>query len=109
MSDFFSATEPMDIEGEAVCAVGPQLVTAEGEKGAGVEVKTSHLEADNLLTSDNREPTDDQEQVKASAHEVCQNGLSVQEQVGPIVKTSREGCNGRTSRRGRGSRCKGRV
>ena len=60
----------MDIEGEAACAVGPQLVTAEGEKGASVGVKrtSSHLEADNLLSSDNGEPTDDQEQVKASAH-----------------------------------------
>ena len=41
MSDFFPASEPMDIEGEAVCAVGPQLVTAEGEPGAGVDVKRS--------------------------------------------------------------------
>ena len=47
-------SEPMDIEGEAVCAVGPQLVTAEGEQGAGVDVKRifSHLEADTLLLSD---------------------------------------------------------
>ena len=67
MSD---SIEPMDIEGEAVCAVSPQLVTAEGEKGVGVDVKrtSSHLEANNFLTSDNGEPTDDQEQVKASAH-----------------------------------------
>ena len=57
MSD---SIEPVDIEGEAVCAVGPQLVTAEGEKGAGVDVKrtSSHLKADNLLTSDNGEPTE---------------------------------------------------
>ena len=70
MSDYFSAVEPMDIEGEAVCAVSPQLVTLEGEKGAGVDVKrtSSHLEADNLLTLDNGEPTDDQEQVTASTH-----------------------------------------
>ena len=61
----------MDIEGEAVCAIGPQLVTAEGEKGAGVDVKrtSSHLEANNLLNLDNGEPTDDQEQVKACAHD----------------------------------------
>ena len=71
MSDYFSAVEPMDIEGEAVCAICPQLVTAEGEKGAGVDVKrtSSHLEANNLLTLDNGEPTDDQEQVTASAHD----------------------------------------
>ena len=70
MSDYFPTVEPMDIEGEAACAVGPQLVTAEGEQGAGVKVKrtSSHLEADNLLSSDNGEPTDNQEQVKASAH-----------------------------------------
>ena len=38
MSDFFTShAEPMDIEGEAVCAVGPQVVTAGGEQGAGVE------------------------------------------------------------------------
>ena len=36
MSDLTS--EPMDIEGEAVCAVGPQLVTAEGEQGAGIDI-----------------------------------------------------------------------
>ena len=50
MSDYFSV-EPMDIEGEAACAVGPQLVAAEGEKGASVDVKrtSSHLEADNQL------------------------------------------------------------
>ena len=38
----------MDIEGEAVCAVGSQ---SEREKGAGVDVKrtSSHPEADNLL------------------------------------------------------------
>ena len=71
MSDYFPTVEPMDIEGEAVCAVGPQLVTAEGEQIAGIDVKrtSSHLEADNLLTLDNGEPTDDQEQVKASAHD----------------------------------------
>ena len=59
MSDYFSS-EPMDIEGEAACAVGPQLVTAEGEQGAGVDVKRifSHLEADILLLSDDGEPTD---------------------------------------------------
>ena len=63
MSDYFSV-KSMDIEGEAVCAIGPQLVTVEGEKGAGIDVKrnSSHLEANNLLTLDNREPTDDQEQ-----------------------------------------------
>ena len=63
MSDYF-LSEPMDIEGEAVCAVGPQLVTAEGEPGAGVDVKRSfsNLEADTLPLSDKGEPTDDQEQ-----------------------------------------------
>ena len=66
----YETSEPMDIEGEAVCAVGPQMVTAEGEKGAGVEVKRSfsNLEADILLLLDDGEPTDDQEQVVASAH-----------------------------------------
>ena len=36
----------------------------------GVDVKrtSSHLEADNLLASDKGEPTDNQEQVTASAH-----------------------------------------
>ena len=54
----------MDIEGEAVCAVGPQLVTAEGEPGAGVDVKRSfsNLEADTLLLSDEGEPADVHEQ-----------------------------------------------
>ena len=44
----------MDIEGEAVCAVGSQSVTGEREKGAGVDVKrtSSHPEADNLLYSE---------------------------------------------------------
>ena len=62
MSDYFSTVEPMDIEGEAACAAGPQLVTAKGEQRAGVDVKrtSSHHEADNLLSSDNGEPTDDQ-------------------------------------------------
>ena len=61
----------MDIEGEAVCAVRPQLVTAEGEPGAGVDVNRSfsEKEADTLLLSDEGEPTDNKEQVKASAHE----------------------------------------
>ena len=65
MSDYFSSVEPMDIEGEASCAVGLQLVTAEGEKGAGVDVKrtSSHPEADNLLDSDEGEPTDNQEKL----------------------------------------------
>ena len=36
MSDFFES-EPMDIEGEAVCAIRPQVVMAEGEPGAGLE------------------------------------------------------------------------
>ena len=60
MSDYFSS-EPMDIEGEAACDVGPQLVTVEGEQGAGVDFKRifSHLEADFLLLSDDGEPTDD--------------------------------------------------
>ena len=51
MSDYFSSVEPMDIEVEAACAVGLQSVTAEGEKGAGADVKrtSSHPEADNLL------------------------------------------------------------
>ena len=50
MSDYFSKIEPMDIEGEAVCAVGSQSVMAEGEK-AGDKVKrtSSHPEADNLI------------------------------------------------------------
>ena len=39
MSDYYQTSEPMDIEGEAVCAVSPQLVTAEGEQGAGVDDK----------------------------------------------------------------------
>ena len=36
----------------------------------GVDVKrtSSHLETDNLLSSDNGEPTDNQEQIKASTH-----------------------------------------
>ena len=56
---------------EYVYNIGPQLVTVEGEQGAGVDVNRifSHLEADILLLSDNGEPTDDQEQVVASAHE----------------------------------------
>ena len=71
MSDYFQYSEPMDIEGEAVCAVGPQLITAEGEPGAGVDVNRSfsEKEADTLLLSEEGEPTDDQEQVIASTHE----------------------------------------
>ena len=79
MSDYFSGIEPMDIEGEAACAIGPQLVTAEGQKGAGVDVKrtSSHFEADNLLATDKGEPTDDQEQVTASAHDKFTKTASV--------------------------------
>ena len=71
MSVYFPTVEPMDIEGEAACSVGPQLVTAEGEQGVGVDVKrtSSHLEDDNRLSSDNGELTDNQEQVVASAHD----------------------------------------
>ena len=60
MLDYF-CVEPMNIEGEAACAVRFQLVMAEGEKGAGVNVKrtSSHPEADNLLDLDEDEPTDD--------------------------------------------------
>ena len=47
MSDFFE-TEPMDIEGEAVCAVRPQVVTAEGEPGAGVERRPKTNETTSL-------------------------------------------------------------
>ena len=39
MSKKISEIEPMDTEGEAVCAVGLQSVTTKGEKGAGAEVK----------------------------------------------------------------------
>ena len=44
----------MNIEGEAVCAVGIQSVTAEGEQGVGVDVKRTsyHPEANNLLNLD---------------------------------------------------------
>ena len=59
MSDFFyNKSEPMDIEGEAECAVGCQGVTAEGEQGPGVEVNGSLVEkqADSLLLSDEGEP-----------------------------------------------------
>ena len=58
MSDYYQTSEPMDIEGEAVCAVSPQLVIAEGEQGAGIDDKRifSHLEAYTLLLSDDREP-----------------------------------------------------
>ena len=61
MSDYFPS-EPMDIEGEAECAV-VQPVTAEGEKGAGVDVKRTsiHPEVDNLLDSDKGELTDNPE------------------------------------------------
>ena len=59
MSDFFyNKSEPMDIEGEAECAVGCQGVTAEGEQGPGVEVNASTIEkeADSLLLFDEGEP-----------------------------------------------------
>ena len=39
MSDYFSTVEPMDIEGEEACAVGPQFVAAEGEQREGIDVK----------------------------------------------------------------------
>ena len=41
---FYIKSEPMDIEGEAECAVGCQGVTAEGEQGPGVEVNASTIE-----------------------------------------------------------------
>ena len=47
MSDFFES-EPMDIEGEVVCAVRLQLVTAEGEPGAGVERRPKTNETTSL-------------------------------------------------------------
>ena len=52
----------MDIEGEAECAV-VQPVTAEGEKGEGVDVKRTsiHPEVDNLLDLDEGELTYDPE------------------------------------------------
>ena len=54
MSDHFADEEPMDIEGEAVCAVGIQSVMAEGEQRAGADVKRTsyHPEANNLLNLD---------------------------------------------------------
>ena len=62
MSDYFPS-ELMDIEGEAKCAVAVQPVTAEGEKGAGVDIKRTsiHPEVDNLLDSNKGEHTDDLE------------------------------------------------
>ena len=77
-SDYFSV-EPLDIEGDAACAVSPQLVTAEGEKGEGVDVKrtSSHLEANNLLAMDEEKPTDNQEQVTVSAHDKFAKTASV--------------------------------
>ena len=49
MSDHFEyGSEPMDIEREAVCAVRPQLVTAEGEPGAGVERRPKTNETTSL-------------------------------------------------------------
>ena len=62
MLDYFPS-EPMDIEGEAECAVVVQTVTAEGEKGVGVDVKRTsiHPEVDNLLDLDEGELTDDPE------------------------------------------------
>ena len=68
MSDYVSTVEPMDIKEEAVCAVVIQPVTAEGEKGAGVDIKRtySHLEANNLLDLDKGELTNDLEKVIAS-------------------------------------------
>ena len=71
MSNYYFSAEPMDIEGEAACAVGFQLVRVEGEKGAGVDVKrtSSHPEANNLLDSDEGESTDFPEQVIASSHD----------------------------------------
>ena len=75
----FFSVEPMDIEGEAACAVGPQLVTEEGEKGGGIVFKrtSSHLEANNLLAMDEGKPTDDQEQVTASDHDKFAKTASV--------------------------------
>ena len=55
----------------SITNAGPQLVTAGGEQGVGVEVNRSFSkkEADTLLLSDEGEPTDEQEQVIANTHD----------------------------------------
>ena len=52
ISDYYSLiNEPMAIEGEAGCAKGVQSVTADGEQGAGADVKWTpvHLEDESIL------------------------------------------------------------
>ena len=44
-----SGSEPMKVDGEEVCAVGVQLVTADGEQGAGINVKRNCAHLDNPL------------------------------------------------------------
>ena len=93
MSDYY-VSEPMDIEGEAVCAVGPQLVTAEGEQGAGVDVKRifSHLEADTLLLSDDGEPKDNQDQNVSFPEEEGRGSIPSEILFSTWVKAFRTSC-----------------
>ena len=70
MSDFFqSGSEPIKVEGEAVCAVGVQSLTADREQGAGVNTKRTfvHLEDNSILDLDKGELSDEQDLVIASA------------------------------------------
>ena len=71
MSDYFNpSAEPMDIEGEAECAAVIQGVTARGEQGPAVDENVGFgNQSDSPLLSDEGEPTDDQEQVIADAHD----------------------------------------
>ena len=93
----------MDIEGDAACAVSPQLVTAEGEKGEGVDVKrtSSHLEANNLLAMDEEKPTDNQEQVTVSAHDKFAKTASVfRSKLDQLSKLQMKGAMGKPTAKG---------
>ena len=89
----------MDIEGEAECAVAFQGVTAEGEQGPGVEVNGSLVEkqADSLLLSDEGEPTDEQEQVIAEAHDRFAKTAAALMAAAQVVNLQGEGVMGAQS------------
>ena len=60
----------MEVEVEAGCAEGIQLVKAEGEQGVGGDVKGNsvHLEEDSILDLDEGELSNELDQVIASSH-----------------------------------------
>ena len=99
MSDFFKySAEPMDIEGEAVCAAVIQGVTARGEQGPAVDENVGFgNQSDSPLLSDEGEPTDDQDQVIADAHDRFAKTAAALIAAAQVVKVQREGATGAQS------------